>query len=79
MSLKDVFIIINQVLKAQKASHQNYRYMWKIIDVIMGLLDGASPGGASGKEPACQCRNLRNMGLIPWVEKGSKSISLLCL
>ena len=42
MSLKDVFIIINQVLKAQKASHQNYRYMWKIIDVIMGLLDGAS-------------------------------------
>ena len=23
------------------------------------------PGGASGKEPACQCRNLRNTGSIP--------------
>ena len=23
------------------------------------------PGGTSGKEPACQCRRLRNAGLIP--------------
>ena len=23
------------------------------------------PGGASGKEPACQCRNVRHAGLIP--------------
>ena len=23
------------------------------------------PGGASGKEPACQCRSLRDAGLIP--------------
>ena len=27
------------------------------------------PGGASGKEAACQCRNLRNMGLIPGLRK----------
>ena len=23
------------------------------------------PGGASGKEPACQCRRLRDIGLLP--------------
>ena len=23
------------------------------------------PGGASGKEPACQCRRLRDIGLVP--------------
>ena len=27
------------------------------------------PGGASGKEPTCQCRRVRNVGLIPWVRK----------
>ena len=26
------------------------------------------PGGASGKEPACQCRRLRDMGSIPGSE-----------
>ena len=27
------------------------------------------PGGASGKEPACQCRRLKRSGLDPWVVK----------
>ena len=27
------------------------------------------PGGASGKEPACQCRRLRRCGFDPWVGK----------
>ena len=27
------------------------------------------PGDASGKEPACQRRDLRNMGLIPGLRK----------
>ena len=27
------------------------------------------PGGASGKEPACQCRRLKRCGLDPWVGK----------
>ena len=25
------------------------------------------PGGASGKEPACQCRRLKKLGFNPWV------------
>ena len=31
---------------------------------MMGFL-----GGASGKEPACQCRILKRCGLDPWVRK----------
>ena len=27
------------------------------------------PGGASGKEPACQCRRHKRRGFDPWVEK----------
>ena len=27
------------------------------------------PGGASGKEPACQCRRPKRQGLDPWVGK----------
>jgi len=27
------------------------------------------PGGASGKEPACQCRRLKRLRFCPWVRK----------
>ena len=27
------------------------------------------PGGASGKEPVCQCRRHKRQGFNPWVEK----------
>ena len=27
------------------------------------------PGGASGKEPACQCRRCNRLGFEPWVRK----------
>ena len=27
------------------------------------------PGGAGGKEPACQCRRFKKRGLDPWVGK----------
>ena len=27
------------------------------------------PGGASGKEPTCQCRSQRRLGFNPWVRK----------
>ena len=27
------------------------------------------PGGASGKEPTCQCRRLKRRGFDPWVGK----------
>ena len=29
----------------------------------------AFPGGASGKEPACQCRRCKRHGFDPWVGK----------
>ena len=31
--------------------------------------DMGFPGGASGKEPACQCRRFRGYGFAPWVGK----------
>ena len=30
---------------------------------------GAFPGGASGKEPTCQCRRHKRCGFNPWVEE----------
>ena len=27
------------------------------------------PGGATGKEPACQCRQHKRCGLNPWIRK----------
>ena len=32
--------------------------------MVMGF-----PGGASGKEPACQCRRFKRHGFDPWVGK----------
>ena len=31
--------------------------------------DRGFPGGARGKEPACQCRRRKRCGFDPWVEK----------
>ena len=31
--------------------------------------DKGFPGGASGKEPACQCRRLKRQGFDPWIRK----------
>ena len=33
------------------------------------FLLGGFPGGASGKEPTCQCRRSKRGGLDPWVGK----------
>ena len=33
------------------------------------LYFGGFPGGASGKEPACQCRKHKRRGFDPWVGK----------
>jgi len=36
----------------------------------MGLLSGEGiPGGANGKESACQCRRAMRCGFDPWVGK----------
>ena len=33
------------------------------------ITNGDFPGGASGKDPACQCRRYKILGFHPWVEK----------
>ena len=35
----------------------------------LSVLDWAFPGGASGKEPTCQCRRHKRHRLNPWVGK----------
>ena len=40
----------------------------KIEKVIVGKYQGF-PGGASGKEPSCQCRRPKKYGFDPWVGK----------
>ena len=43
------------------------RHDWS--DLAEAACEGAFPGGASGKEPACRCRRHRNRGFDPWVRK----------
>ena len=33
---------------------------------------GGFPGGASGKEPACQCGRCKSHGFCPWVGRSSR-------
>ena len=33
------------------------------------LLPWGLPGGTSGKEPSCQCRRLKRLGVHPWLAK----------
>ena len=40
----------------------------QIEQVWWGFLSSL-PGGASGNEPACQCRNVKRRGFNPWVRK----------
>ena len=40
------------------------RMNWNYLREALGF-----PGGASGKEPACQCRRHKRHGLDPWVGK----------
>ena len=40
------------------------RRAWQHTSVILGCL-----GGASGKEPTCQCKRLKRRRFNPWVEK----------
>ena len=41
----------------RKSKIRGYMYMWGF------------PGGASGKEPTCQCRIGKRLGFNPWVRK----------
>ena len=40
-----------------------FKFLHKILNIC------PSPGGASGKEPAYQCRRHKRCGLDPWVGK----------
>ena len=42
-----------------------------LCHVVLGLYPGhySFPGGASGKEPTCQCRRHKTHGFNPWVRK----------
>ena len=52
---------------------------WKTVQVVfhrssasildMSYFQWVFPGGASGKEPACQCRRCKRGGFNPWVGK----------
>ena len=49
------------------------QFCYNAIQFIYLILDEVVwwgfPGGASGKEPACQCRRLKRCGFHPWVGK----------
>ena len=43
------------------------RQKWHLIQATLGCQ--GFPGGANGKEPACQCRRRKRRGFDPWVGK----------
>ena len=68
------------ILSAALSQHLGCMYLYKSVflpfsDIYSGMeLLGHTvvlcfPGGASGKEPACQCMRHKRHGLDPWVEK----------
>ena len=42
---------------------------WYFIVIAISYLGEGFPGGASGKEPTCQCRRHKRCRFDPWVEK----------
>ena len=55
----------NQIFQTRNTSHNKAKAYAGFQDVVQ-LLRGF-PGGASGKEPPCQCRRRNRHGLDPWV------------
>ena len=58
---------LQQSLKSQEERNSPAEGCWLFM-VIQTILRGF-PGGASSKEPACQCRRHERCGLDPWVRK----------
>ena len=47
-----------------------YQTAWRRIEMDCNIFSGLGfPGGASDKEPTCQCRRHKRLGFSPWVEK----------
>ena len=44
--------------------HFHFHFQWQSLLALWSF-----PGGASGKEPACQCRRPERCGVNPWVRK----------
>ena len=49
--------------------HIYQQLLERIYIYIYKILNRAFPGGTSGKEPACQCKRHKRLGLDPWVRK----------
>ena len=49
----------------------NPRFLADILSIIyhISLIIMGFPGGASGKEPACQCRRFKRLRFNPWIGK----------
>ena len=62
---KRTFIIHQGSTSCQQGERENARwtYSWSLP------LGGGFPGGASGKEPACQCRRCKKCEFDPWTGK----------
>ena len=56
---------MNKILRELLSQGRNVNMRHLYLDT----LNKGFPGGANGKEPACQCRRYRNVGSIPWVGK----------
>ena len=54
-------------LQLQRCGQWARLSLWAVI--YQPLVWRGFPGGASGKEPACQCRRRKRHGLDPWVGK----------
>ena len=67
-------------MNSDKASFLNFSYVqyhFSLYIIFVIQLNiyvyivqlGGFPGGANGKEPACQCRRCKRCGFDPWVGK----------
>ena len=53
-------------------SEQKLFFFWSVFctkNLCVDIWSSGFPGGASGKEPACQCRRHKRLGFNPWVKK----------
>ena len=51
------------------AQHVRFSFLLKAEQYAIVCIQWGFPGGASGKEPTCQCRRHRRCGFDPWVGK----------
>ena len=57
------------IFKILKKKFSKTKYYFSLLFSIIYTSIGASPGGTSGKESACQCRRPKRLGFHPRVRK----------